>query len=248
MNMRLELICYSFSDVVAFVDVWSSNKTENYSKSFVENLADMGATVSIAFNEMFKMSTAACEIWIRLVTWWYSIGLEFVVSMWLTCEVFVKIKEEIRTVWTRMKTGLLLCDCCILIEPNQSLKNSPEPKHYLYFFPRDAALPAESHQHFVLISHKIKPALKKTVAMRAFYRWSNVAWLGNNCQKVNVISRWKQSQSWNFIQKKFKCSIVLKLSFQSKNTALKQLHRTLQKNIALKQLHWTLWALITSVT
>lgn len=60
--MRLELICYSFSDVVAFVDVWSSNKTENYSKSFVENLADMGATVSIAFNEMFKMSTAACEI------------------------------------------------------------------------------------------------------------------------------------------------------------------------------------------
>ncbi|XP_055492153.1 microcephalin-like [Leucoraja erinacea] len=38
-------------DVVAFVDVWSSNKTENYSKSFVENLADMGATVLKYFNK-----------------------------------------------------------------------------------------------------------------------------------------------------------------------------------------------------
>ncbi|XP_062894998.1 microcephalin [Mobula hypostoma] len=38
-------------DVVAFVDVWSSTKTENYSKSFIEHLVDMGATVSKYFNK-----------------------------------------------------------------------------------------------------------------------------------------------------------------------------------------------------
>ncbi|XP_051881038.1 microcephalin isoform X2 [Pristis pectinata] len=37
--------------VVAFVDVWSSNKTENYSKSFIEHLVDMGATVLKYFNK-----------------------------------------------------------------------------------------------------------------------------------------------------------------------------------------------------
>ncbi|XP_069741330.1 microcephalin isoform X3 [Narcine bancroftii] len=40
-----------FRDVVAFVDVWSSNKTENYSKSFIDNLLDMGATVLKYFNK-----------------------------------------------------------------------------------------------------------------------------------------------------------------------------------------------------
>uniref|UniRef100_UPI00398F2925 microcephalin isoform X2 n=1 Tax=Pristiophorus japonicus TaxID=55135 RepID=UPI00398F2925 len=38
-------------DVVAFVEVWSSNKTENYSKPFVEHLIDMGATVLKYFNK-----------------------------------------------------------------------------------------------------------------------------------------------------------------------------------------------------
>ncbi|XP_078255030.1 uncharacterized protein LOC144593400 [Rhinoraja longicauda] len=38
-------------DVVAFVDVWSSNKTENYSNSFVEDLVDMGARVLKYFNK-----------------------------------------------------------------------------------------------------------------------------------------------------------------------------------------------------
>ncbi|XP_059839437.1 microcephalin [Hypanus sabinus] len=38
-------------DVVAFVDVWSSTKTENYSKSFIEHLVDMGATVLKYFNK-----------------------------------------------------------------------------------------------------------------------------------------------------------------------------------------------------
>ncbi|XP_078259019.1 microcephalin-like [Rhinoraja longicauda] len=38
-------------DVVAFVNVWSSNRTENYSKSFEEDLVDMGARVLKYFNK-----------------------------------------------------------------------------------------------------------------------------------------------------------------------------------------------------
>ncbi|KAK6301526.1 hypothetical protein J4Q44_G00275790 [Coregonus suidteri] len=38
-------------DVVAYVDVWSSSKTENYSKSFIQQLQDMGAEVSKTFNK-----------------------------------------------------------------------------------------------------------------------------------------------------------------------------------------------------
>uniref|UniRef100_A0A3B3T3E4 Microcephalin 1 n=1 Tax=Paramormyrops kingsleyae TaxID=1676925 RepID=A0A3B3T3E4_9TELE len=47
------LICIiaSFPDVVAFVDVWSSSKTENYSKPFIKQLLDMGAEVSKTFNK-----------------------------------------------------------------------------------------------------------------------------------------------------------------------------------------------------
>ncbi|XP_004472413.2 microcephalin isoform X2 [Dasypus novemcinctus] len=38
-------------DVVAYVEVWSSNGTENYSKTFTNQLADMGAKVSKTFNK-----------------------------------------------------------------------------------------------------------------------------------------------------------------------------------------------------
>ncbi|KAM9201214.1 microcephalin [Dugong dugon] len=38
-------------DVVAYVDVWSSNGTENYSKTFTNQLVDMGAKVSKTFNK-----------------------------------------------------------------------------------------------------------------------------------------------------------------------------------------------------
>ncbi|XP_058881028.1 microcephalin isoform X5 [Acipenser ruthenus] len=38
-------------DVVAFVEVWSSNKMENYSKTFAQQLLDMGAKVSKTFNK-----------------------------------------------------------------------------------------------------------------------------------------------------------------------------------------------------
>ncbi|XP_006866788.1 PREDICTED: microcephalin-like, partial [Chrysochloris asiatica] len=38
-------------DVVAYVEVWSSNGTENYSKTFTSQLVDMGAKVSKTFNK-----------------------------------------------------------------------------------------------------------------------------------------------------------------------------------------------------
>ncbi|XP_043916394.1 microcephalin [Protopterus annectens] len=38
--------CEVLKDVVAFVEVWSSSRTENYSKTFAQQLLDMGATVS----------------------------------------------------------------------------------------------------------------------------------------------------------------------------------------------------------
>nr|XP_015218719.1 PREDICTED: microcephalin isoform X1 [Lepisosteus oculatus]XP_015218720.1 PREDICTED: microcephalin isoform X1 [Lepisosteus oculatus]XP_015218721.1 PREDICTED: microcephalin isoform X1 [Lepisosteus oculatus]XP_015218722.1 PREDICTED: microcephalin isoform X1 [Lepisosteus oculatus] len=38
-------------DVVAFVDVWSSSKNENYSKTFALQLMDMGAVVTKTFNK-----------------------------------------------------------------------------------------------------------------------------------------------------------------------------------------------------
>ena len=46
-----ELLCESITlfnvsaDVVAYVDVWSSDKTANYSKPFVQQLQEMGAEV-----------------------------------------------------------------------------------------------------------------------------------------------------------------------------------------------------------
>uniref|UniRef100_A0A3Q3IJJ8 BRCT domain-containing protein n=1 Tax=Monopterus albus TaxID=43700 RepID=A0A3Q3IJJ8_MONAL len=41
----------TFSDVVAYVDVWSSDKTANYSKPFVQQLQEMGAQVAKRFNK-----------------------------------------------------------------------------------------------------------------------------------------------------------------------------------------------------
>ncbi|XP_039994310.1 microcephalin isoform X2 [Xiphias gladius] len=38
-------------DVVAYVDVWSSDKTANYSKPFIQQLLEMGAQVSKTFNK-----------------------------------------------------------------------------------------------------------------------------------------------------------------------------------------------------
>lgn len=35
------------SDVIAYVDVWSSDKTANYSKPFIQQLHEMGAQVML---------------------------------------------------------------------------------------------------------------------------------------------------------------------------------------------------------
>uniref|UniRef100_A0AAQ4Q1U3 BRCT domain-containing protein n=1 Tax=Gasterosteus aculeatus aculeatus TaxID=481459 RepID=A0AAQ4Q1U3_GASAC len=42
---------HMFADVVVYVDVWSSDKTANYSKPFVQQLQEMGAQVSKSFNK-----------------------------------------------------------------------------------------------------------------------------------------------------------------------------------------------------
>uniref|UniRef100_A0A3Q3IJF7 BRCT domain-containing protein n=1 Tax=Monopterus albus TaxID=43700 RepID=A0A3Q3IJF7_MONAL len=43
--------CSVLQDVVAYVDVWSSDKTANYSKPFVQQLQEMGAQVAKRFNK-----------------------------------------------------------------------------------------------------------------------------------------------------------------------------------------------------
>ncbi|XP_034753841.1 microcephalin isoform X2 [Etheostoma cragini] len=43
--------CSALKDVVAYVDVWSSDKTANYSKPFVQQLQEMGAQVSKTFSK-----------------------------------------------------------------------------------------------------------------------------------------------------------------------------------------------------
>ncbi|XP_044081687.1 uncharacterized protein LOC122890058 isoform X1 [Neovison vison] len=46
-----ERISVELEDVVAYVEVWSVNGTENYSKTFTDQLVDMGAKVSKTFNK-----------------------------------------------------------------------------------------------------------------------------------------------------------------------------------------------------
>ncbi|XP_058298949.1 microcephalin isoform X3 [Hylobates moloch] len=45
------MAAHILKDVVAYVEVWSSNGTENYSKTFTTQLVDMGAKVSKTFNK-----------------------------------------------------------------------------------------------------------------------------------------------------------------------------------------------------
>uniref|UniRef100_A0A8C3RPX1 Microcephalin 1 n=1 Tax=Chelydra serpentina TaxID=8475 RepID=A0A8C3RPX1_CHESE len=47
----LETILFCSPGVSAYVEVWSSNRTENYSKTFAQQLLDMGAKVSKTFNK-----------------------------------------------------------------------------------------------------------------------------------------------------------------------------------------------------
>lgn len=49
----LMLISFLFSDVVAYVEVWSANGTENYSKAFRNQLLDMGAKVRNSLSHFY---------------------------------------------------------------------------------------------------------------------------------------------------------------------------------------------------
>ncbi|KAG5831218.1 hypothetical protein ANANG_G00301490 [Anguilla anguilla] len=49
--MTSEKLSDTLKDVVAFVDVWSSSRTENYSKPFIQQLQEMGAEVSKTFDK-----------------------------------------------------------------------------------------------------------------------------------------------------------------------------------------------------
>ena len=52
-----------FPDVVAYVDVWSSTKTENYSKPFIDELKEMGAEVRcLMFVYLEKTKNCICIV------------------------------------------------------------------------------------------------------------------------------------------------------------------------------------------
>uniref|UniRef100_A0A8C5TF37 BRCT domain-containing protein n=1 Tax=Malurus cyaneus samueli TaxID=2593467 RepID=A0A8C5TF37_9PASS len=68
--------------ISAFVEVWSSNRTENYSKTFEQQLLDMGAKVSKTLNKhvthvVFKDG--------RLTTWTKAqkMGVKLVSVLWV---------------------------------------------------------------------------------------------------------------------------------------------------------------------
>uniref|UniRef100_A0A8C0U2J4 BRCT domain-containing protein n=1 Tax=Cyanistes caeruleus TaxID=156563 RepID=A0A8C0U2J4_CYACU len=68
--------------ISAFVEVWSSNRTENYSKTFEQQLLDMGAKVSKTLNKhvthlVFKDG--------RLTTWKKAqkMGVKIVSVLWV---------------------------------------------------------------------------------------------------------------------------------------------------------------------
>ncbi|XP_009459641.1 PREDICTED: microcephalin [Nipponia nippon] len=80
----LAVCCFLSSDpgISAFVEVWSSNRTENYSKTFEQQLLDMGAKVSKTLNKhvthvVFKDG--------RLTTWRKAqkMGVKIVSVLWV---------------------------------------------------------------------------------------------------------------------------------------------------------------------
>uniref|UniRef100_K7GFJ1 Microcephalin n=1 Tax=Pelodiscus sinensis TaxID=13735 RepID=K7GFJ1_PELSI len=75
----LSPICKSVS---AYVEVWSSNRTENYSKTFAQQLLDMGAKVSKTFN---KQVTHVVFKEGRLATWRKAqkTGVKLVSVLWV---------------------------------------------------------------------------------------------------------------------------------------------------------------------
>nr|XP_014436426.1 microcephalin isoform X3 [Pelodiscus sinensis] len=78
------MLIYNFCSpgVSAYVEVWSSNRTENYSKTFAQQLLDMGAKVSKTFN---KQVTHVVFKEGRLATWRKAqkTGVKLVSVLWV---------------------------------------------------------------------------------------------------------------------------------------------------------------------
>lgn len=72
-----------FADVVAYVDVWSSDKRANYSKSVIQQLEEMGAQVKTLFLFVFRLyvqlkpNTCINFIQKRIFSLWHLISLHF---------------------------------------------------------------------------------------------------------------------------------------------------------------------------
>uniref|UniRef100_A0A8C3GR22 BRCT domain-containing protein n=1 Tax=Cairina moschata TaxID=8855 RepID=A0A8C3GR22_CAIMO len=110
--------------ICAFVEVWSSNRTENYSKAFEKQLLDMGAKVSKTFNKhvthvIFKEG--------RLATWRKAqkAGVKMVSVLWVEkCrETGIHVDESLFPA-VYNNEGLLLKHKCM--QPKDFVEKSPE--------------------------------------------------------------------------------------------------------------------------
>ncbi|XP_068534518.1 microcephalin isoform X2 [Anas acuta] len=110
--------------ICAFVEVWSSNRTENYSKAFEKQLLDMGAKVSKTFNKhvthvVFKEG--------HLATWKKAqkAGVKIVSVLWVEkCrETGIHVDESLFPA-VYNNEGLLLKHKCM--QPKDFVEKSPE--------------------------------------------------------------------------------------------------------------------------
>nr|XP_047933997.1 microcephalin isoform X2 [Anser cygnoides] len=110
--------------ICAFVEVWSSNRTENYSKAFEKQLLDMGAKVSKTFNKhvthvVFKEGRSA--------TWRKAqkAGVKIVSVLWVEkCrETGIHVDESLFPA-VYNNEGLLLKHKCM--QPKDFVEKSPE--------------------------------------------------------------------------------------------------------------------------
>uniref|UniRef100_A0A8C3VC97 Microcephalin 1 n=1 Tax=Catharus ustulatus TaxID=91951 RepID=A0A8C3VC97_CATUS len=110
--------------ISAFVEVWSSNRTENYSKTFERQLLDMGAKVSKTLNKhithvVFKDG--------RLTTWKKAqkMGVKIVSVLWVEMcrETGVHVDESLFPA-VDTNEGLLLPHKCM--QPKDYVEKTPE--------------------------------------------------------------------------------------------------------------------------
>ncbi|NWS05798.1 MCPH1 protein, partial [Motacilla alba] len=113
--------------VSAFVDVWSSNRTENYSKTFEQQLLDMGAKVSKTLNKhvthvVFKDG--------RLTTWKkaQNMGVKIVSVLWVEkCrETGVHVNESLFPAVDTNEGFLLPIKKHKCMQPKDYVEKTPE--------------------------------------------------------------------------------------------------------------------------